>query len=217
MNLLDYLSLLARRGWILLLLVLLGAGGAYLLTRGQTPIYRSTQVILVQPARADLGLSQANSALLNSYVVYLNSNFVAQEIINEYRHVLGDIAPEQLKGITRIGADPTRQIIQIEVDTTDGDVANTIAHAWGQKLVAYRQQLNADLQPEYHINTITQDFPRYSLYRPRLEINAMLGGLLGLSIAAVIVFVLEYRKNSVVQHRDDLPQFDVLAIIPQDT
>lgn len=214
MSLLDYIGLLARRGLILLLLVILGAGGAYFLTRGQTPIYRSTQVMLMQPARPDLGISQASQALLNTYVVYLYSNPVAEQIIQEQN--LGDIAPEQLKGITRIGADPSRLTIQIEIDTTDGELANRIAYAWGQKLVAYRQQLNEDLPEEEHINAIPQDTAHYSLYRPRLAINAILGGLVGAICAAVMIFALEYRKNIVIHHRDDLPEFGLIAVVPQE-
>ena len=74
MNLIDYGRILLRRGWIILLLALIAAGSAYFLTSRQTPQYRAAQVVLIQPARTDNGLTLAIIQLMNSYQVYLKSS-----------------------------------------------------------------------------------------------------------------------------------------------
>ena len=66
MNLIDYGRILVRRGWIIILLAVIAAGGAYFLSTRQTPIYRSIQKVLIQPARIDLSLTESSKALLSS-------------------------------------------------------------------------------------------------------------------------------------------------------
>lgn len=43
MQLSDYVRILARRGWLIVLAVALTAGSAFIFSRLQTPIYRATQ------------------------------------------------------------------------------------------------------------------------------------------------------------------------------
>ena len=82
MNLIDYGRILLRRGWIILLLAVIAAGSAYLLTSRQTPEYTASQRVLIQPARTDNGLTLAVIQLMNSYQVYLDSSERAQEVID---------------------------------------------------------------------------------------------------------------------------------------
>lgn len=201
MSLLEYARIGIQRGWIIVLCALMAAGAMVVYSARQTPIYRATQVVLIQPARADLGISQANRNLLNSYVVYLNSSFVAQEIADELG--LG-VSGAELRGRAEIGAIPDRLTIEIEVNDTDGDRANLVAFTWGQKLVQYRQAINADLPADDHINVIVQDFPTYRLYRPRTLVNVSLGSITGGLVGFALVFALEFRRNRRVHTADDL-------------
>ncbi len=216
MNLMDYARILWRRGWILLLLALLAAGGAYYLSRLQTPIYRATQKVLIQPSRNDFGLSQTTINLLYPYVEYLDSELIAEKVINTLKL---DMTPGDLKSNVYIAPDQLRLTIQIDVDSTDGELANRIARAWGEELVLWRQQQNQELRREDQINAQLQDNPRYTLDRPRPLVNAAAGGILGLLLGGVIVFALEYLESSIVRRRDDLERalgVPVLATIPRD-
>lgn len=201
MSLLEYLRVLIQRGWILLLCGLLAAAAMFVYSSRQPVIYRATQLMIVQPQRADLGMSQANRALINGYVVYLNSSRVAQDVAQ----VLGmDVSGAELKGRAEIGALPDRAIIEINVNDTDGENANRVAFEWGQQLIRYRQQLNEGLPADDHVNVSAQDFPTYVQYRPRTAVNMVLGGLVGLLLGGVMAFVLEYRRSRVIRLREDL-------------
>jgi capsular polysaccharide biosynthesis protein len=201
MNLIDYVRILVRRGWILLLLAALAAGGAYYLSTRQTPIYRSTQKVIIQPSRNDLSVTETTIRLLYSYVEYLNSELIARKIIDALQL---DLTARDLKENVAIAPDQLRLTIQIDVDSTDGELANRIAQAWGEELVQWREQQNQKVRREDQIEAQLQDVPRYSLDRPRPLVNAAAGGILGLILGAVIVFVLEYLESSVVRRRDDL-------------
>ncbi|HLV36411.1 MAG TPA: hypothetical protein VKY59_14895 [Spirillospora sp.] len=214
MNLMDYVNILLRRGWILVLTAVIAAASAYFLSQQQTPVYRSTQRVLMQPTRADLGLTEASKTLLGNHVAYLDSEFQAQRVIDSLRL---DMTATQLKNAVTIASDPLNLTIQIDVDLPDGDLANDVAREWGNLLIQYRNEENQRARREDHITARLQDVARYELLRPRPTINTIAGAILGLLVGGVIVFVLEYLESSIVRSRDDLERsagIPVLATIP---
>lgn len=214
MNLMDYVNILLRRGWIMVLLAIIAAASAYFLSQQQTPIYRSTQRVLMQPTRADLGLTEASKTLLGNHVAYLDSEFRAQEVIDRLRL---DMTPPQLMSAVTLASDPLNLTIQIDVDLMDGELANDVAREWGNLLIEYRNQENQRARREDHITARLQDVARYELLRPRPTINTIAGGILGLLLGGVIIFVLEFLESSVVRSRDDLERsagIPVIAAIP---
>jgi capsular polysaccharide biosynthesis protein len=213
-NLMEYVNILLRRGWIMVLLAIIAAASAYILSQQQTPVYRSTQRILIQPTRADLGLTEASKTLLGNHVAYLDSEFRAQEVIDRLRL---DMTPDQLLGAVTIANDPLTLTIQIDADLPNGDLANDVAREWGNLLIEYRNAENQRARREDHINAALQDVARYSLLRPQPILNTIAGAILGLLLGGVIVFLLEYLESSVVRSRDDLERsagIPVLAAIP---
>jgi capsular polysaccharide biosynthesis protein len=216
MNLVDYLRILVRRGWIILLLALIAAGSAYVLTQGQTPIYRSTQRVLLQPSRADLGLSESIIRIMESYALYLNSSLQAQKVIDDLQL---DVRAEELLGRVNVDADSLRLMIQVDVDDTSPDQANRIATAYGELLRAYQNERNQRARREDRIDVELQDVARASLNRPRPAVNAAAGGVLGVLLGALIVFVLEFLESNIVRRREDVERvlsIPVLAAVPVD-
>ncbi len=214
MNLIDYGRILVRRGWIIVLLAAIAAGSAYYLASRQTPVYISTQKVLMQPTRADLGLTEASKTLLGNHVSYLNSEFRAQEVINRLQL---DMTPGELKSNVTIAPDPLDLTIQIDVKMPDGNLANDIAREWGNLLIQYRVAQNQRARSEDHITASLQDNANYSLYSPRPVINAVAGAVLGLLLGGIIVFVLEYLESAIIRNRDDIEanlNLPVLAAIP---
>ena len=215
MNLLEYADILLRRGWILLLLALIAAGSAWWLGTRQTPVYRATQRVLMQPTRADFGLTEASKTLLGNHVAYLDSEFRAREVIDNLRL---DMTARQLTSVVTIAADPLNLTIQIDVDLADGDQANDVAREWGNLLIQYRNEENQRARREDYINASLQDNARYTLLRPRPTLNAAAGAILGLILGGVLVLVLEYLESSIVRNSEDMERatgISVLANIPQ--
>ena len=62
----EYIRILMRWGWIVAILAVLAAGGAYVVSKRQTPIYEASLTISVRPVRADQDLGQSIAALLRS-------------------------------------------------------------------------------------------------------------------------------------------------------
>lgn len=216
MNLTYYVRILIRRGWIIALAVVITAGAAFGLSKMQTPVYRATQRVLLQPARNDYGLTETLRILLRSYVVYLNTDTQAAAAIDRLQL---DMAPGELRSHLTISSDPTQLIVQIDVDMEDGPLAARIATELGRLLEEYRTEDNRDLQRADRIDALLVDTATYGLHSPKTKINTLAGGVLGLLLGGVIVFVLEYLESNIVRSREDVARFlnlPVLAAIPAD-
>ncbi|MFQ3567131.1 MAG: Wzz/FepE/Etk N-terminal domain-containing protein [Aggregatilineales bacterium] len=215
MNLFEYGRILLRRGWIIILLAIVAAASAFLLSRTQTPIYRATQVIIIQPSRNDLGLTEATTRLMNSYQVYLNSSLRAQQVIDELQL---DMLPNDLLSRVTIASDRTNLTVQIDVEMTDCGIANRVAQTWGNLLIRYRNVENQTVRQEDRISAIPADNARCpTAQRPNVAVNTIAGGLLGALVGGVIVFALEYIESSIVRRREDIErslELPVLASIP---
>lgn len=214
MNLAYYARILIRRGWILLLAMAITAGAAFALSKAQTPVYRATQRVLLQPARNDYGLTETLRILLRSYVVYLNTDTQAAAVIVRLQL---DMTPSDLRSYTTISSDPTQLVVQIDVDMQDGPLAARIATELGRLLVDYRTEDNRDLQREDRIDALLIDTATYGLHSPKTKINVLAGAVLGLLLGGVVVFALEYLESNILRSRDDVQNFlalPLLAAIP---
>ncbi len=214
MNLTYYVRILIRRGWIIALAAAITAGAAFGFSKLQTPTYRATQYVLLQPARNDYGLTETLRYLLRSYVVFLNTD---EQAANAIERLQLDMTPGEVRGHTIISSDPTQLTVQIDVTMEDGPTAARIATELGRLLVEERTEDNRDLQREDRIEARLIDTATYGQYTPRTMINTIAGAVLGLLVGGAVVFVLEYLESNIVRRREDVERFldlPVLAAIP---
>ena len=217
MNLTEYGRILWRRGWIIVLCAVLAGAAAFVLSRQQTPTYRASQVLLIQPSRNDLGLTEATTRLMNSYQVYLSSTIIAQRVIDNLQL---DRLPGDLLSDVTIQSDRNNLTVQIDVDGQDCGTASRVASEWGNQLVIYRNQENQTVRQEDRIDAIPADAPKCpTSVTPNVAINTIAGVLLGAAAGMVIVFILEYLESSMIRRRDDVErglELPVLASIPNE-
>lgn len=212
MSLTEYFRILRRWGWLLVLVMLLTAGAAYVFSKVQTPIYRSTVVVNLQ-TRPDLGTTQSAKTLLRSYVTVVDTETFAKKVIDAKQL---DRTPTDLLSDVTIASDDSRFVITIDVKDVNGDVANDIAAQWAHEVVVWRNDQNAkELQPD-KVEAVIVDPPQYSLYRPTTKINVLAGAILGLLLGGVIVFVVEYLESGVIRSSEDVDRLNLslLGAIP---
>jgi capsular polysaccharide biosynthesis protein len=213
MRLSETLMIVLRRWWLVALLGLIAAGSTYVLTSRQQPVYRSTQLVLIQPSRSDFGLTEASRLLLNPMVVYLRSSQIAASIIDELQL---PYTPLQLLDNTTIAPDTLRMVIQVDVDSTDPEIGQSVARAWGQTLIDYRAQQNQIAAREDRVLAILPDVPSSSQIAPQPLFNAVAAALLGVLIGVALCFLLEFIESAVIRRRQDLERANlaVLASVP---
>lgn len=220
MNLLDYARIFVQRAWIALLLAVLVAAATFIFSKTITPVYRSSQVVLLVPSRSDLGLTEAALRLINARRAYLDSDLIAAQIIDRLNL---DFEPSYLRSKTTITANRDNLSIQIDVDLPAPDAAaaaslvNPIAQAWGEQLIQYQEGLNRESNREDRIRAQPQDNPQLGLLRPRPTIYAAIGAIAGFFIGLIIILGLEYLESNIVRRRIDLErELKVLAVVPSE-
>lgn len=215
MNLTDYLRIIIRRGWIVLLAAVLTAGAAFVQSKVQTKVYRATQSVLIEPARPDFGLSQTVKQLMDSYSTRMDTDLRAQEVIDALKL---DMTPGALHSMVKPTSDLDNLKINIDVDMTDGDLAARVAQAYGQQFYQWRVAQNQPLDLADRINAELLDAPHPSLLRPNTTINVAAGALLGILIGGTAVFILEFLESNVMRRAKDVErylQLPVLGNLPQ--
>jgi capsular polysaccharide biosynthesis protein len=211
----QYIRILQKRWWVIVVAVVATAASAFLFSRLQTPTYQSTVEVVIQPARPDFGLTQSAKTLLRSYMTVADSNFWAQEVIDRLRL---DMTPQQLRSNARFAAEDDRMVIRIEIEDTDGEQANRIARTWAVLMIEWRNSENQKLRKEDRVSAVLRDEPTYSqAWPPRTAIILVAGAIFGLLIAFVVIFFLEWVESGIVRTPRDVEQWigvTVLGMVP---
>ena len=214
MELKEYLRILRKRWWIILLVTGLTAAAAYGFSAIQTPVYKSTVQLSILPARLDNGAQLTAKALLRPFAALVKSNKFAAQVIADLQL---DMEPEPLKNKVTIESIDEDFIIQIDVLDTDGEQANRIADAWAARVVEWRNQENQKQRKEDRVEAIIREPATYSKFRPQTTLNTVAGGIIGLMLGGLIVFVLEWIESGVLRTPEDVERamgMTVLGAIP---
>lgn len=195
MQLRDYGRVIAKRWWLFLLLALVGAGTAYGLSKLETPLYRSTARLYVSPFRPDYGLTMVIQNLIRSYGQQIESERFLSQINDQLKL---DMSAATLRGKVNVTGTADNFAIQIDVDDPNPQTAQHIARAMAQSFVTEHQKRMLDVAQADKIDINIYDDPQLgTLVRPRTSVNTMAGGVLGLVLAAVVAFLLEYLDDTV--------------------
>lgn len=210
MRIQEYINIVRRRGWILILATIITAISAFGFSKLQTPVYRASMEVSIQLARPDLGLTQSAIQLLSSYANVIWSEKYASAVID----TLGlYMVPRDLKNDVKIVADGTIMVIKIDVDNPDGELANQIANTWAQLLVQWRDEQNDLQDKEDRVFAEIIDPASYSLLRPKTKINVAAGAVLGLVLGILVVVSIEWLQSGVVHDPGILESEAELTVI----
>ncbi len=210
MELTDYIRILRKRWWIIVVAVVLTAGSAFVFSKLQHPEYTSTAEIVIEPARPDWGLAQAAKMVLRTYMTVADSDKWAQKVIDELQL---STTPEKLRSNAHFAAEDDRMVIKLEIEAYDGDQANDIARTWANLLVQWRDEKNAEQRKEDRVYAELRDQPRYVQSWPKTRIITAAGGIFGLVIAGVVIFFLEWLEAGIVRTPQDLERQLNLAVV----
>jgi len=206
----DYFRILRQRGWLILLLAVLTAVAAFGFSKIQTPVYKSSLRMLVQPARTDFGQAQAAQQLLRGYVQWIRSGYRADDVINELQL---DLTPGQLLSDVEVASDDSSFVIQLNVENTDPNLANDIARTWGNIFVQWRIDDNATQRKEDRVDVEFIDDPQVGLDRPKTTINTAAGLVFGALLGVLLVFALEWVESGIMRRADDIERYLDMPIV----
>jgi capsular polysaccharide biosynthesis protein len=190
MQLTDYANILRRRWWIILLAGVIAAGSAYIFTRFQERVYRSEASYLVVPSRYDNGLLIVLRDRMNSFKSIALAPIQLEKISADLK--LDRSADWLLNKHVAIQARPEEQLIVVQVDYPDPDVAPRLANAIGDNLIALVNAQNNSIEGTDRITIrVNQPARPAALYWPQTRVIVPAGALLGLILGLLLAFVLE--------------------------
>ena len=210
MDLNRYLSLLWKRGWIIVLVVVIAMVSAFGFSKMQTPVYRASIQISINPARPDWGLAQTAKTMLRNYTVNMTTHTWAQRVIDQLKL---DVPTGYLLSITHTSSDESNLTIQIDIDHEDAAVAQDIAWTWANHFVEWRTAENLDLPKEDRVGAAILDVPTVSLYKPKTKINVLAAAIIGLLVGGLIIFVLEWMESDTIRSTQDVERHVGVAVL----
>ncbi|HTP07724.1 MAG TPA: Wzz/FepE/Etk N-terminal domain-containing protein [Anaerolineae bacterium] len=214
MELRDYLRILRKRGWIIILTTLLTAAAAWGFSQVQTVEYKSSISVFVRPERIDNGTLLATKQILRGFVAYIDSLNFAQQVINTKGL---DMKADVLKPKVTIASKDEDYIIQIDVVDNDPTQSEAIALEWANQFVQWRDQDNLKQQKADRVDANIVQLPTTSKFRPQTTLNVIAGAIIGLLIGVVIVFFLEAIESNILRSSDDVERVlgtTVIGAIP---
>jgi len=212
----EYFRILGKRGWIIILCMVIVAASAFVFSRIQRPVYRSTVYLNVMPARLDYGLQQVVRGVMRNYAGTISSRPNAQEVIDRLQL---DITPEQFLQKITVSPNEADLVLQINADDYDPliarDIAQTSAEVFIEQIDKY--MLEQDKQDRVSVTIRDYALPG-TLHKPKWKINVMAGAGFGVIIGVAIVFILEWLASETIRRPEDIEQqmdLAVLGVIPQ--
>ncbi len=216
MQLKDYARVLLKRGWIIILLAVLAAGSAYVFSKLQTPVYRSTVTLSARPARpSDYGQSLAIKNLLRNYVQQMQSPALTQQVIDKQQL---DMTPEKFVSLLNFNADESTLTISIEARHPIAAVAAGMAQTLSDVFISTHNQENLQIDQQDRILVKPlRNATSPVIFSPKTSINTLAGAILGALIGVVIIFALEWVESDIVRTAEDIERHigvTVLGAIP---
>jgi capsular polysaccharide biosynthesis protein len=200
MQLVDYLTILRRRWWIIVVVAMVATVSAFAFSRLQERLWRSEASYLVVPNRYDNGLLIVLRDRMNSFRSVALAPIQLEKISAELQ--LDRSADWMLRHIA-IQPKPEEQLMVIQVDYPDAAMAPRIADAIGNNMAALIAQQNTTIEGTDRINVrVNQPARPALLHRPQTRVNVLAGAVLGLMLGIILAFILEALDDTLKSAAD---------------
>lgn len=211
MQLRDYLRIFLRRAWIIALAMVITAASAFVVSKVQTPVYRSTIYLNVIPARPDWGMQQTVKGYMRNFGRTIQSRQMASKVINRLQL---DITPEEL--LTKITVSPIESDLLIRVDADDYDplIARDVVQTTAEVFVEDTEvlMLEQDKQDRVDVSILDYALPG-SLHKPKWKINVLAGAIFGMLAGAVVILAMEWLEADIIRTSADMERHSGLAVL----
>jgi capsular polysaccharide biosynthesis protein len=207
----DYIRIITKRAWIIILAAFLAAASALVFSRLQIPVYRSTIYLDVWPARLDWGLQQTIKGLLRNYAGQIRSAVNLAKVIDRLQL---DITTEELQAKVTVSPIEADFLIQIDANDHDPITARDIAQETAQVFVEDIHAYMLDQDKSDRVRVTIRDAAEVGiLYKPKWKINTLAGGVFGVLVGGLVVFVLEWLQADIVRSSEDVERHMGLAVL----
>lgn len=218
MEITDYIRILRKRGWIVVVVAAIAAASAFGFSKLQTPIYSASVKLSVVPARAtDWGSSNSLKDLLRNYAENIRTHTVATEVIGRAQL---DMDTSTFLGKLFVKPDSSTFTLELEARDRDPKVAMDMVDTMARVFAEDRDQWNQrqDKRDRIEVKMLDSVYNLgYQQYSPKTRINTLAGGLFGLLVGVLVIFFLEWLEMDTIRTSADVERAigtPVLGAIP---
>lgn len=214
MEITDYLRILRKRGWIILVVAAIAAASAYGFSKLQTPIYSASVKLSVVPARAtDWGSSNSLKDLLRNYAESIRTHTMAHIVIDRAQL---DMQTPTLLGKLFVNPDSSTFTLELEARDRDPKVAMAMVDTMAKVFIEDRDQWNQrqDKRDRIEVRMLDSVYNLgFEQYSPQTRINTLAGGLFGLLVGVLVIFFLEWLEMDTIRTVADVERAIGVAVL----
>jgi capsular polysaccharide biosynthesis protein len=214
MEITDYVRILRKRGWIILVVAAIAAASAFGFSKLQTPIYSANVKLSVVPARAtDWGSSNSLKDLLRNYAENIRTHTMSAKVIDR-----AQLDMDTTTFLSRLFVNPDSSTFTLELEARDRDpeVAMAMVDTMAKVFAEDREQWNQKQDKRDRIEVKMLDSV-YNLgfeqYSPKTRINTMAGGLFGVLVGVLVIFFLEWLETDIIRTSEDVERAVGIAVL----
>lgn len=214
-DLLELFHVMMQKLWLLLLLLVLGAGLAFGATKLLiTPMYTaSSEIYILTKTTTVTSLAdiQMGAQITSDFAVLAKSRPVVENVIKDL-HL--DYTYEEVVGMISTENPSDTRILRINVQNADAELAKELANTFAEETAERVAYIMTTDKPKVVEEAVTPKHPS----SPSVGKNTVLGGLLGMVLAMAVITVL-YLMNDTIQTEEDVRKYldlHTLAVVPME-
>lgn len=214
-DLLELFQAMLHKLWLIILLLVLGAGVAFGATKLLiTPMYTaSSEIYILTKTTSVTSLAdiQMGAQITSDFAVLATSRPVVENVIKELDL---DYTYEQVVSMVSTENPSNTRILRINVENADAELAKDMANAFGEETAERVAYIMTTDKPKVVEEAVTPKSPS----SPSVVKNTALGGLLGMVIAMGIITII-YLMNDTIQTEEDVRKYldlHTLAAVPME-
>jgi polysaccharide biosynthesis transport protein len=208
--LVRYKGLAKRWIWVILLGVVLCGGASYVISKLIHPVYQASALIFLNLGSSNTSPYESTNASLTALPTYaqlLTSPTVLKPVIAQHK----GLTLNQLTAMISVQPQANTQLIQVDVQSTDPQLAMQLANEVSQNFAQYA---NAQLPATMQI--LPAELPTTPV-SPKPSSNAVIGVLVGLVLAFALIVIFEWIDDRLtsLEEVQEILGLDTLAVLPQ--
>lgn len=214
-DLLELLQAMLQKLWLIILLLVLGAGIAFGVTKLLiTPMYTaSSEIYILTKTTSVTSLAdiQMGAQITSDFAVLAKSRPVVENVIKDLDL---NYTYEQVAGMISTENPSNTRILRITVENADAELAKNMANAFGEETAERVAYIMTTDKPKVVEEAVTPKSPS----SPSVVKNTALGGLLGMVLAMGIITII-YLMNDTIQTEEDVRKYldlHTLAAVPME-
>lgn len=214
-DLLELFQAMIHKLWLILLLLVLGAGLAFGATKLLiTPMYTaSSEIYILTKTTTVTSLAdiQMGAQITSDFAVLAKSRPVVENVIKEL-HL--DYTYEEVVSMISTENPSDTRILRINVQNADAELAKEMANTFAEETAERVAYIMTTDKPKVVEEAVTPKHPS----SPSVGKNTVLGGLLGMVLAMAVITVL-YLMNDTIQTEEDVRKYldlHTLAAVPME-